>query len=163
MLAAFASVDKNNDGTVTREELFQKITERRSGPPSDKKPADAGKDEARPGRPGPDGRGPNAEALFERFDKEHTGSLTKDNVPERVWNRISKADSNSDGKVSKEELQTHLKNVGPRRGSDKPAEPKKDAGPESKPAEQKPADNKPAAQIVPTDVEQAVSALFTEN
>ena len=166
VLAAFASVDKNNDGTVTREELFQKISEGRPTPTAEKPPVAPGKSDGggRPDRKRPDGgRGPRPESLFERFDKDHTGTLTKENVPERVWSRISKADSNSDGKISKDELETHVKKVRPGRGDAKPAEPKKEEPAEPKPEEPKPADSKPSAQVVPLDAGQAVSALFTEN
>lgn len=166
MLATFASLDKNNDGSVTREELFQKMAENRPAPKADKPKGDAPRREgdSRAGRPRPgEGHGPRPESLFERFDKDKTGSLTKDNVPERVWDRISKADSNSDGKVSKEELQAHMKAHRPNRDGDKPAEPKKENKPEEKPAEEKPADTKPSADIRNLDGDQTVSALVTEN
>lgn len=81
-----------------------------------------------PGAMGPGGPGPRptASALFDRFDKDKKGSLTKADVPERVWQRISQADANQDGSVSKDELETFIKTHRPG-GSDRK--------PESKPAD----------------------------
>ena len=94
-----------------------------------------------PGRPGGPGRNflPPAEALFERFDPEHKGALLKGNVPEGLWNRIAKADANSDGSISKEELEAFIKQE-----REKPAEKSNDVKqPDEKPAEKKEPDAKP--------------------
>lgn len=48
--------------------------------------------------------------LFGHFDKDGKGFLTKDSVPEPLWDRISKADADKDGKVTKEELEAYRKN-----------------------------------------------------
>jgi hypothetical protein len=82
--------------------------------------------------------------LLERFDKDRKGYLVKDSVPEGLWDRISKADKNGDGKVSKEELEDHFKTLRrPEAGgeSTKPSETPTDA----KPDEKKPKDNSPQA------------------
>lgn len=52
-----------------------------------------------PGRGGP----PNVAELFERMDKNKDGKLTKDEVPEPMWNHLSHADANHDGGVTKDE------------------------------------------------------------
>ena len=88
--------------------------------------------------------------MMERFDPEHKGFVTKDSVPEGIWDRISKADTNGDGKVSKEELEAHLKTLQPRRpeaGGEpaKPVETPQDTKPEEKKPEEKPKDNSPQA------------------
>ena len=49
-----------------------------------------------PGRGGP----PNATELFERMDKNEDGKLTKDEVPETMWSRLSRA-ANDDGEVTR--------------------------------------------------------------
>ena len=65
-----------------------------------------------------------------------------------LWDRISKADTNGDGKISKEELEAQYKASQfrhPETGKDstKPAESPKDAKPEEKKPEEKPKDNLP--------------------
>ena len=40
---------------------------------------------------------------FAKFDKDKSGTLTSDEVPEKLWSRISKADTDGDGAVSKAE------------------------------------------------------------
>src|SRR5262249_33277627 len=91
VMQAFAKVDKNSDGSVTREEFVKAIV--------DGNRSHAARREGEPGRAGRHGRQgpPSAAAIMERFDKSHKGSLTKADVPEFVWNRISKADANNDG------------------------------------------------------------------
>lgn len=42
--------------------------------------------------------------MFKQFDKNKDGLLTADEVPERAWQRISKADANGDAAVSRDEL-----------------------------------------------------------
>lgn len=83
---------------------------------------------------------PPAERLFERFDKDKSGALTKDNVPSPLWNPLSRADANEDGKVTREELETYQKNrsAPASRGNDqKQPENKSD---DSKPKDEKPKD-----------------------
>lgn len=87
--------DTDGNGEVTKEELtaaLKKLRARHHAP---------GKG---PGSPGP-GKGPRDRgAMFQRADKNGDGKLTKDEVPERLWERISKADADGDGAVTKEEL-----------------------------------------------------------
>lgn len=71
---------------------------------------------------------------MERMDKNKDGKLTKDEAPEFLWERISRADANSNGEVSKEELEAHAKTHRPER-TPRP-EPRRD---DSNPAEEKPA------------------------
>jgi len=54
--------------------------------------------------------------LFERFDKDGSGSLTSDEVPARLWKRISKADADGDGAVTKAELKAAHKKCKGKRG-----------------------------------------------
>lgn len=100
-----------------------------------------------PGRPGL--HGPSGELMMNRFDRDHKGFLTKDSVPPELWNWISNADTNGDGKVSKEELDTYFKTSHPRRpeagGEAKPVETPKDSTPEEKKPEVKPTGNSPQA------------------
>jgi Ca2+-binding EF-hand superfamily protein len=77
--------------------------------------------------------------LFERFDKDKKGVLTKENVPEPIWDRISKADANGDGSVSKEELEAHMKKHEPK----SPTKSEDSKQPNDKPAEEKLKEGKP--------------------
>lgn len=112
---------------------------------------------------GPGQRGPfSASVLMERFDKDHKGMLTKTDVPEVVWNRISKADTDNNGSVSKDELETYFKNLRPSRGPGASPPSKPDDKPaDVKPQDPKPADLKPTARN--TDVELPADAAAATN
>ena len=76
-----------------------------------------------PGRPGEAGRqgSPSPSFLLERFDKNKDGKLTKSELPEFIWDRLSKADANGDGEINKDEIEAHMKTVRPD-GTSKPKE-----------------------------------------
>lgn len=124
-----------------------------------------------PGR-GPRGPGfagaPMATMLMNRFDKDHKGKLTKDDLPAPVWDRISKADANGDGTVTKDELETYFKNRGPRRPDTRsPAKPdQKPDDSKQKQEGEKPKDQpvekaQPQAQV--TERESPADALTAAN
>ena len=46
--------------------------------------------------------------MFQRADKNQDGKITKDEVPDQLWERISKADADGNGEVTKEELKKAL-------------------------------------------------------
>nr|WP_010585362.1 hypothetical protein [Schlesneria paludicola] len=160
-MKVYTALDKNNDGSVTRDEIAKAIHSgfkpgaddaNKDARPERHRHSNHGRPHAGPGQPGPGRHGPpSAEGLLERFDKAKKGSLSKDDVPEHLWNRLSNADTNKDGVVSKDELETHFKNLPPR-GSrpDKPAE--KQPKEEVKPQEPKPDDSKPQAKVNDSDV-----------
>ena len=52
------------------------------------------------------GRGgrPSFDRLLEAFDTDASESLSKDEVPGRVWARLSQADADGDGAVTREEF-----------------------------------------------------------
>jgi len=113
----FAQFDKDQSGTITKEELperaaehFSKMDTNGDGAISKEEFLEAVK-KMRPERPGGPGRqGPDPEQIFKRLDKNTDGKLDKeDKVPEQVWQRISKADANNDGAVTKEELVAMIK------------------------------------------------------
>jgi Ca2+-binding EF-hand superfamily protein len=85
--------DKDGDGGVSREELAAVM----------KAAAGAG---AGPGGPGGPGGRPNPQEFFAKMDKDGNGGITEDEAPAEVWSRMSKADANSDGKVTPEEMRT---------------------------------------------------------
>jgi len=201
----FASVDMNGDGAVTREEFVKAILAgNKPAVAADNKEADnasktesnrdrhpqereghgrgghrrgeAGSGPGRIGHNGPWQAGPpSANDIMERFDKSHKGSLSKSDVPERLWERmLSKADANHDGVVTKDELEAHLKTIRPRTtpaGNEaKPAEtPPASKAPDAKPDEPKPAkpdEAKPTANLIdrelPADASTAVNVAALE-
>lgn len=60
---------------------------------------------AGPGFQGGPGGPPPPEALFERFDKDADGKLSKTELLEMVWERMGKADTDGDGALSLKELE----------------------------------------------------------
>ena len=78
---------------------------------------------------------PSAASILEHLDQNKDGKLTKSEVPEFVWDRLSKADANQDGEITKDELDAHRKEAHPS-ASDKPIENAKPAEP---PRDEKPA------------------------
>jgi len=72
-------------------------------------PAYAEEGGGRDGGKGGKRKRPHAGKLFEKFDKNKDGSLTSDEVPEKAWARISKADADGDGAVTKAELREAFK------------------------------------------------------
>lgn len=89
-----SQLDKNNDGKVNAQEL---LAARQGGK------GDTGK-----GRPGEGGKGKGEPGVFlKRMDKNSDGALTPEEVPEQLWARLSKADSNNDGKVTFEEARAN--------------------------------------------------------
>jgi len=61
-------------------------------------------------------RGVFGDRLFERFDTDGEGYLSPDNLPEGAWERLSSADTDGDGRVSREEFDAHLESAAPQRG-----------------------------------------------
>ncbi len=59
---------------------------------------------------------PEPPNLVARWDKNKDGKLTKDEVPERAWQFLSKADADNDGAVTPEELQSAREKFQRRRG-----------------------------------------------
>ncbi len=104
--------------------------------------------------------------ILERFDQDRKGFVTKDAVPEALWDQISKADANGDGNVSKEELEAHFKSLHPRRperggGSPNPVENPTDLKPEEKKPEVKPTGNSP--QAINREAETPADAIAASN
>lgn len=54
---------------------------------------------------------PSFKTMLEKFDKNKDGSLSKDEVEGRMWDRMGKADADKDGKVTEKEFAEHRKTV----------------------------------------------------
>lgn len=101
------SLDKNNDGKLTRDEMMP--------PPPEGRPGD-GRLRGPEGRLG-EGRGraererPSPAAMLERLmanDKDQDGKLSKDEMPERMQRIFKRADANADGFLDQEEIKVVL-------------------------------------------------------
>ena len=113
-------------------------------PPFGRGPMGRGPMSGGPMGPGPSGAAgrqgpPSPSFLLERFDKNKDGKLTKSELPEFLWDRLSKADANSDGEITKDEIEAHMKTIHPDSTS-KPKEP----APADKPAPEAAKDAKSA-------------------
>lgn len=63
------------------------------------------------GKGGPGGRGggrPSFDVLLSAFDMNDDGALGESEVPQRVWARLSQADSNGDGNVTRKEFDSYI-------------------------------------------------------
>ena len=104
--AFFKRLDTNGDGSVSKEEFATAIRKMKEhAQPSERSPRRPQEPAGHPGRFGA-APPPAPEEFFSRMDKNHDGKLTKDEVPEGLWQNLSRADANHDGAVSKEELAT---------------------------------------------------------
>lgn len=86
-------LDKNADGKVTPEEMAAMMGGK-GGPGGPGGPG-------REGAGGPTGPG----AMFGRYDTDKDGKLSKAEVPAEMWDKLSKADDDADGLVTKAELE----------------------------------------------------------
>ncbi|MEX2578140.1 MAG: hypothetical protein WD342_03705 [Verrucomicrobiales bacterium] len=134
----FQRADANGDGKVSKDEVPEEVWTRMGRLDTDDDGAVTPEEFAAAGRMGRRG-GPGAggpagpEAIFSRFDENEDGKLAGSEVPGEMWSRLSKADADADGLVSKDELREVY-----RRSSGSDGNRKKEARkPEGKPEETK--------------------------
>lgn len=112
----FARADKNKDGKLSKDEVPAEMWERLSKLDKDSDNLITREEMAAmmKGRPGAEGLrgGPGAGSgeggagpMFSRFDTDKDGKLSKTEVPAEMWDKLSKADDDADGLISKEELE----------------------------------------------------------
>ncbi len=99
--ARLSQADKDGDNAVTREELGAMMRER--GGPGGPGGPDGGKGRRGPGGPG--SPGVDTAQMFQSLDKNADEKLTEDEVPPNVWKKMSEADTDGDGAVTKAELE----------------------------------------------------------
>ena len=139
----FEELDTNKDGVISKDEFMKRHapsdahrndTQRGNIDPMGRgRPGFGGPGFGRPGQgPGMSGP-PSIEMIFGRMDRNHDGKITKDEVPDFLWGRLSEADADKDGAVSKAELEKHHQKM---RGSQRPE------GRGSRPEENRPVDEK---------------------
>jgi len=92
-------LDQDSDGSVSKGELARGMANRPGGPG---------------GRGGPGGQR-NPEQLFSRMDKDGDGELIETEVPAQFWEKLSRADADGSGSISKDEL-TAARNRAPGAG-----------------------------------------------
>ena len=90
--------DADNNGAVTKEEMA-KVVKARAG---------NGQGNAKMGGPGMGQRDPGQ--MFERMDANKDGKLTKEELPERVAEKMMNMDADGNGSISQDEFATGCKN-----------------------------------------------------
>lgn len=116
----FKRADKNGDGKLTKDEVPEQIWGRISRLDKDEDGA-VSEEEAKAGRPpgGPGKGGPGGGEFLKRADKNGDGNLSKDELPEQAWARMSRLDKNNDDVISKEEMQAAFAAMGGGKGKGK--------------------------------------------
>ena len=109
---------------VTAEQAEARITQLQTALDTGVRP-EGGRPEGVGGRPagmdqGTMDRTAQIDAVFARFDVNLDGGLTADEVPEIVWTRLSAADTDSSGAVSRDELTSALQNAAGQRPIGRP-------------------------------------------
>jgi Ca2+-binding EF-hand superfamily protein len=112
---ALKSIDKNNDGKLTLDELRPEFARGREGRRN--RSGQAGEGERGPRGPrggrgrgpagGVDGEGPSPERMVERmmqFDEDGDGELSKDEMPERMQSMLARVDTDNSDSISKDEI-----------------------------------------------------------
>lgn len=144
----FAALDKDGNGVVSREEFLSSFDQQKPDSPS--RHGHGG--HHRGGFHGPR----SASDLLKNLDKNQDGSISKSEVPERMWDRfLARFDADKNGVITKDELEKALKD----RQQDKPAGDAKPAtsepSPQPKPEGDKPPaakeESKPQAKLVEPD------------
>jgi Ca2+-binding EF-hand superfamily protein len=142
--AKFDELDQNHDGQLDPTELnggSEDAPERRPEPRSgdapardgERRPATSGEERPRDGnredgrRRPEEGDAPSRERpapLFQRFDRDADGRISKDEAPEPLKERFGMLDANGDGFISLDEFRAGAASLGERIRDRSPARPK---------------------------------------
>ncbi len=120
----FKRADKNSDGKLTKDEVPGEAWDRLSKADKDSDGAITEEEikAAGGGRPGTPGAGGAPGDRLKEMDANKDGNLSKDEVPERVWGFLSRADKNKDDVLSKEELEAMRAAAGGLPGGGRPGQ-----------------------------------------
>ncbi len=116
-IASLKSLDRNEDGKLNEQEI------RPRGPgPRGEGPGSGGPEGEGPGPGGPQGRGPSGgdpALLMERLkqaDTDGDGKISKEEAPERLQANFDRIDENSDGFIGEDEIRKMAERAGGRGG-----------------------------------------------
>lgn len=131
--------DKNGDGHIGKDEVSEEVWARmgrldKNGDDMiSKEEFAAARDgmKGKGGRPGAGGTPGGPDAIFGKYDEDKDGKLSSTEVPAEMWAKVSKADTDADGLVSKEEMKEAYKKMSEYKGDRKPEERKKEDKPEA--------------------------------
>ena len=93
--------DRNGDGTVERRELLAIGRDSDRGPKQNRpdsqqrRKSDSNPTTDRPG---------DAQAMFDRLDRNEDGAISREEAPERMQSRFDRIDGNGDGRITREEF-----------------------------------------------------------
>lgn len=120
----FKRADKNGDGKLSKDEIPEATWDRLSKADKDSDGSITEEEikAAGGGRPGATGGGGAPGDRLKEMDANKDGNLSKDEVPERVWGYMSRADTNKDDVLSKEELEAMRAAGGGRPGGGRPGQ-----------------------------------------
>ena len=80
----------------------------------------------RRGGPGMGGGPPDGTRLMEHLDTNDDGKLTEDEVPTRMWRRLSRGDQDDDGAIGADELQQMIERRRAQRRDRRPRRPQEE-------------------------------------
>lgn len=127
--------DKNGDGNISKDEVPEQAWARmgrlnKNGDDMISKEEFAAARDGMKGKgkgegPGGDAQRGGPDAIFGKFDENEDGKLSSSEVPAEMWAKVSKADTDADGLVSKEEMKEVYKKRSEYESKAKPEEGKK--------------------------------------
>ena len=102
-----SQADADGNGSVTKDEAKAFRAKKRAERAEDGTTVDAGKRRGKMRRRGMRRRAMRRGRTLRALDKNEDKALSQDEVPEKLWEKISKADADNDGSVTREEAKAY--------------------------------------------------------